>query len=249
MAIPAHLLDRLSGLPAGVLGVPAPEPANAEAGLELGIPALDAVLPDRGLPRGAVVELSVSGDSALATSIALSACRAAQREALARGGSMPWCAFVDPSATLYGPGVAAAGVELERLLVVRPTTEALSRVALRLAEAQAFALVVVDLAGMPGQRVSAALGVWPRVIRRLSMAVSDTRASVLLITSSADPRPLPLPVAQRIELRRTAPEKLVVRIAKDRRGRISAPRPIVWTRESSRESASSEGAGNVRRLA
>lgn len=244
MGIPAHLLDQLSTLPGGARLTRPGQDALSQQGLPLGIEALDAVLPDHGLLRGAVVELAVSGESALATTIALSACRAAQAEANGQGGSLPWCAFVDPSATLYGPGVAAAGVELDRLLVVRPRLEALSRVALKLAESQAFALVVVDLLGAPGLGLTVGLGSWPRVIRRLSMAVAGTLASVVLITNSAERRPLPLPVAQRIELQRPSQEKLVVRIAKDQRGRVSPPRPIVWAKSSG-----AEGAANVRRLA
>lgn len=247
MAIPAHVLDRLSSLsPGGVqLARPAHEPSPGDQGLALELGGLDAALPDHGLLRGAVVELAVSGESALATTIALAACRAAQHEAKSRGGSPPWCAFVDPSRSLYGPGVAAAGVELERLLVVRPPLEALSRVALRLAESQAFAVLVIDLLGAPGRELSVPLGSWPRVIRRLSMAVEGTRSSVILITSAAEHRPLPLPVAQRIELARPAREKLVVRVAKDKRGRISPPRPVAWIKSNDDVGS----ANNVRRLA
>ena len=43
-------------------------------------------------------------------------------------------------------------------------------------------------------------------------------------------RPLPLPVAQRLELSRPKPGQLLLRVAKDRRGRIAPPRPIVWAR-------------------
>src|SRR5690349_18697749 len=131
MALPAHLLERL----------PMPfrhgEPSTTPM-LPFGFPGLDEALPDGELPRGAVVEVAVLGGSALATSAALLACKSAQREAVARGGEAPFCAFVDPTATLHGPGVAAAGVDLERLLVVRPPAEALSRTAVRVVESQAF---------------------------------------------------------------------------------------------------------------
>jgi recombination protein RecA len=129
--------------------------------------------------------------------------------------------------------VAAAGVELSRLLVVRPPLPALSRVALRLAESEAFAVVVVDLTGVVGGRVSVPLGTWPRVVRRLAMAIEGTGHSVLLLTREADRRPLPLPVAQRLELARPAADKLMVRLAKDQRGRISPARPVVWSRPGS----------------
>ena len=230
MALPAHLLERLS--PAfSRAGVHLASPANSPVpGLAFGIAELDALLPDGGLLRGSVVELCASGEGALGTSLALAACAQAQVEARARGGRTPWCAFVDPSGTLYGPGVAATGVELSRLLVVRPSLSALSRVALRLAESEAFAVVVVDLTGVVGERVSAPLGTWPRVVRRLAMAIEGTGHNVLLLTREADRRPLPLPVAQRLEVSRPTADKLLLRLAKDQRGRISPPRPVVWSR-------------------
>jgi recombination protein RecA len=233
MALPAHLLERLS--PALLhTGVHLARPANSPdgEGLRFGIAELDALLPDGGLLRGSVVELCTAGEGALGTSLALAVCAQAQAEARARSGRIPWCAFVDPSGTLYGPGVAAAGVELSRLLVARPAITALSRVALRLAESEAFAVVVVDLTGVVGERVKVPLGTWPRVVRRLAMAIEGTGHSVVLLTRDADRRPLPLPVAQRLEVSRPSADKLLVRLAKDQRGRISPPRPIAWARSS-----------------
>jgi recombination protein RecA len=220
---------------------------------------LDAVLPDGGLLRGAVVELAVSGAMALATSIALGACRAAQEEGQQRGAGVPWCAFIDPSKTLYGPGVAQRGVMLDRLLIVQPPLEALGRAALRVVESQVFSVVVIDTAGTPGAALEVSLGVWPRLVRRMSMAVEATSTAVLLITDSAARRPLALPVAQRIELERPAQDKLVLRVAKDRLGRVSAPRSIAWTRpehqwpepaaKSVKNVANHDGARHVRLLA
>jgi recombination protein RecA len=233
MALPAHLFEQL---PAAFTqaGVRFARPAEGPSagGLSFGIPDLDALLPDGGLLRGSVVELCTAGEGALGTSLRLLACAQAQAEARARGSNAPWCAFIDPSGTLYGPGVAAAGVELSRLLVVRPPLAALSRVALRLAESEAFAVVVVDLAGVVGERVSVPLGTWPRVVRRLAMAIEGTGHSVLLLTREADRRPLPLPVAQRLEVSRPTADKLMVRVAKDQRGRVASPRPVAWTRQA-----------------
>ena len=174
----------------------------------------------------------------MATTVALSACRAAQEEARRFGGVVPWCAFVDPSATLYAPGVAQAGVALDRLLVVRPPLEALSRVAVRLVESQAFAVTVIDTAGTPGAELDVALGSWTRIVRRLSMALEGSAGLVLLVTDAAAARPLPLPVAMRIELGRPAPDQLSLRIAKDKHGRVSGPRSVAWVR-APREAASS----------
>jgi recombination protein RecA len=126
--------------------------------------------------------------------------------------------------------VAAAGVELERLLVVRPSVDALSRVALRIVESGACAVTIVDLLGVPGQSLSVNLTSWLRVVRRLAMGVDGTPNSVILLTDAAEQRPLPLPVAQRIELERPSEGKLSVRVVKDKHGRVSSPRSIAWAR-------------------
>lgn len=243
----AHLAPRLVRA-----GVPEGEALGPDIrALPFGIEELDRLLPDGGLLRGGVVELSIAG-SGLGTTLALGAVRAVQAErSLGFGGSRkPWCAFVDPTSSLYAPGVAASGVSLERLLVVRPEPEAVGRVALKLAESGVFDLVVVDLLGTLGQDLGFSLARFSRVVRRLSMAVDGTDKSVLLLTDALEPRALPLPVAQRIELSRTAIGRLQVRIAKDRRGRVSQQRPIAWTRGTRLlEEAGAEEAAHVRQLA
>lgn len=226
----AHLSPRL--VQATSLAEEAVRPEHPP--LPFGFDELDRLLPDGGLLRGGVVELSIAGKSGLGTTLALGAVRAVQEQRSASFGSRekPWCAFVDPSSTLYAPGVAASGVALDRLLVVRPSVEALSRVALKLAESGVFELVVVDMLGALGHSLELPLGRFGRVVRRLSMAVDGTDKSVLLLTDAEAPRALPLPVAQRIELVRPAAERLLVRVAKDRRGRVSSQRPLAWTRGS-----------------
>jgi hypothetical protein len=231
MALPAKIAE--IELPRGVF-------RGAEAGSEaprslvLGLP-IDAVLPGGGLPRGAVVELATIGGAALGTTLSLAACRSIQHEAKLRGGEPAWCAFVDPTRSLFGPGVAAAGVRLDRLLVVRPTLEALARTALRIVESRAFAVVVIDTVGVPGALLDVGLGSWPRVVRRLAMAAEGSNGCVLLLTDRDARRPLPLPVAQRIELARRSEHELSVRIAKDRRGQVASPRTIRWTRPEPEE--------------
>lgn len=251
MGLPAALASLSPALlKAGVQLGSAPFGAgNETSGLPFGIAELDGILPDGGLPRGGVVELAVAGGSAIGTALALSAIRSVQAEArtLLAADAVPWCAFVDASGTLYAPGVLASGVDLSRLLVVRPPADAIGRVALKLAESGVFSLVVVDTVGALGQSLPASLGNFGRVVRRLSMAVDGTQRGVLLLTDEKAQRSLPLPVAQRLVVARPAPEKLVVRVAKDRRGRVTPARSLRWTRGTQLEDES--GGLHERKLA
>lgn len=234
MALPAHLLEKLppalvSTLNAGTLKVGGPADGARSAPLPTGIPGIDQQLPEGGLLTGAVVEFAVAGSASLATSIGLAVCRSAQRSSRGAqaaeqlGGTVPWCAFLDPSRSLYAPGVAHVGVQLDRLLVVRPPLEALGRVALRIIESQCFAVIVIDTVGMPGAELNVPLGGWPRIVRRLALALQGTSSTALLITDSTARRPLTLPVAQRVELNRSQAHKLILQVAKDRQGRVAAP--------------------------
>lgn len=228
--------------------------------LPLGLASLDQALPDGGLPRGGVIEVTSPRGLGRATSFALRAVASAQRapswaagrlaaapaastraegaraegahaSGEGRGEASTWCAWIDPFATLYAPAAAAAGVELSRLLVVRPRVEDALRAAVRVASSRAFALVVLDLAALPGlgARVGAsgrrALVPTPNVVRRLALAIEGSPRSVLLLTDAGERGRVflpPLPVALRLELDRTAREGSSVRVAKERRGRVGA---------------------------
>jgi len=250
MGSPANLLEKLppelaQALKAGSLvslasnqtSAAGPTAGLGASSLPLGFAPIDHQLPDGGLPKGALVELSVQGAAALATSVGLSACRSAQQASDKLGGSTSWCAFIDPSGSLYAPGVAQAGVKLERLLVVRPPLEALSRVALRVVESQCFAVIVIDTVGVPGAELNVPLGKWSRIVRRLNLALEGSQSTVLLITDSAARRPLTLPVAQRIDFQRTQAHKLILQVVKDKRGRVSMPRSVVLQNESTKGSS------------
>ncbi len=77
-----------------------------------GRPEVDALLPGGGFPRGAVTELA-GGHASGKTALALSVLAAAM-------GEEGLAAFVDGRGELYPPAAAAVGVDLDRLLVVRP---------------------------------------------------------------------------------------------------------------------------------
>lgn len=179
---------------------------------------------------GGILELSSDGGVALGTSIALRACQRIQREAHAACGITPWCAFVDPTSSLYAPGVHAAGVDLRRLLVVRPDEESIVRVTLRLVESKMFPLVIVDLMGLPSDSLNFSLGAWVRVVRRLSLALAPTSHTAILLTDRNAPRPLPLPVSERLLLSRSSIRELTVTVSKCASDNLRNGARIRWTR-------------------
>ncbi len=203
--------------------------------------ALDDALPDGGLPRG-VIELAAPRALGGATSVAIAAVRAAQEK-----DPRAWCAWLDPEGTLYAPGLARAGVDLARLLVVRPPRAELGRIAVKVAAARALDVLVIDmdacacggLRGAPPLRSRGSLpgegvgehrrrAVEPEVIvRKLAILAEEGGARVILITDRDQPRRAQWPVALRLELER-GPESLTVRVAKDRRGRVGLKKTLGW---------------------
>jgi hypothetical protein len=193
-----------------------------------GVLDLDSALPQGGFPRGAVTELASPLGIGVATSVALAACATAQAEARQRGEASAWCAFLDPTHSLHGPGVAAWAIDLSRLLVVRPALEALARAAVRMVQSRAFAVVVIDTAGVPGASGSPSLAAWATAARRIALAAEGSETAVLLLTDRDAVRPQPLPVAMRVELHQPSPGRLAVRVAKERRGQVAGWKHVAW---------------------
>jgi RecA/RadA recombinase len=227
MGLPLPLADLLVLLGSRV------ESAESLAGgddtrLRLDWPELDAALPDGGLPRG-VVELAAPHALGGGASIALAAIRAAH----AKDGRA-WCAWIDPESTLYAPGVVAAGVDLARLLVVRPPRTELARVAVKVAGSRAFDVIAIDMDPVPGAVPSSERSngrprkrAWPSevLVRKLALLAGEWGATVLLLTDATLPRAVPWPVALRLEIAR-APESIALRVAKDRRGRSGLAKTV-----------------------
>jgi recombination protein RecA len=189
--------------------------------LSLGWPELEKVLPDRGLPRG-VVEIASRAMRGGGTTIALRAI-AAVHEADVRA----WCAWIVPARapSLYAPAVAQAGADLERLIVVRPEPAAIARTAVKVGASGAFDLVVIDAhGGLDGRlasgktkgRVDGSV-----VVRKLALSAEEKGTTFVVLTDAYAARPVPWPVALRLEVERRQ-ESLSIRITKDRRGRASA---------------------------
>ncbi|HSQ65822.1 MAG TPA: recombinase A [Polyangiaceae bacterium] len=173
---------------------------------------LDGLLPDGGLPH-AVVEIVAAPATEQelwtgATAVATAAVRAAQgRDARA------WCAWIDAKGTLYAPGLLRAGVDLARLLVVRPPPELLARVAVKVASSGAFDVLVaeIDRAEAARAKRTAAL------VRKLALAAEQHGTTIVLLSS---PHASPWPVALRLEVARTM-AGLSLRITKERHGRLA----------------------------
>ena len=201
--------------------------------LRVGWPALEAALPDGGLPGRSVVELQAPHVLGGSTFLALSAIRSLQHER-----PHGWCAWVDPEGSLYAPALAAAGLDLQRLLVVRPPRADLPRTAMKALLAGVFDLLVVDMAPVVGTGIANASGASPPrragpspavFIRQLALRAAETGTTVLLLSDARHPRDLPWPVALRLELAHT-PTTLSLRVAKERAGRVRPAQSIPWPR-------------------
>ena len=163
-------------------------PALRAGVLPSGVPAVDALLPG-GFPCGALSELR-GGPACGKTAVALSLMARLPAGALA--------AWIDGRGELYPPAAAAMGVDLGRLLIVRPPPgEEGAKLSLWAAEALlgsgAFAAVAVDVGlDRPWRGADAAL-------RRLVPAAEQGGAAGLwLSTAGATLRP-PAPI--RLDLR------------------------------------------------
>jgi protein ImuA len=179
-------------------------PARRDGFVPCGLAEVDAVLPGGGFPRGALAELTggpASGKIAVALAL------------FAAMGADDLFAFVDARGEMYPPAAAARGVDLGRLLVVRPGAgggpgargaDDAGRAALWAAEALlgsgAFAAVAVDVPAMRLARGADA------VARRLQAAAEKGGAVGLWLSPSG--AALRIPAAVRLDL--AAPDGLIV---------------------------------------
>ena len=167
-------------------------PPGGGAVLPTGLAALDALL-GGGVVRGRVAELH-GGPASGKTTLALLA--------LARATDLGLAAYVDGPGELYAPAVAALGVTLPRLLVVRPKTLAQALWSAEvLARAGTFAVVAADLTGLNG-------AVPPAASRRLAEAADAGRAAVLLLA----PVPTGLTTSLRLRSSAAGPGRLRVEV-------------------------------------
>ena len=187
---------------------------SASRGLSTGYAALDRCLPGQGWPRQGLIEILSDwhgiGELRLLMPALARLCSPAgaahgarAKPAVAQGG---WLAWVSPPYTPYAPALAAWGIDVARVLVVRGSgaTEWAMGQALR------------------SGACSAVLG-WvnprdPQALRRLQLAAEQSRSLAVLF------RPLqagcaPSPAVLRIALSSAAQAGLQARIVKSRGGR------------------------------
>lgn len=91
--------------------------SEAQPRLSLGIPALDALLPQRGLERGSLVEWLSPVEGSGAAILALQGVR------LALEGHLAWV-VVDSTGEFHPPAIHGWGIPLESLLLLRPSSVA-----------------------------------------------------------------------------------------------------------------------------
>ncbi len=187
------------------------------------------------LPRGSVIELAAAAGLARTTQLALTTCATAQRlsRTLSHDGDARWCGWVDSCGSLYAPAVAEAGVDLARLLVVRPEPDELAKTAVRMATSRLFTVLVVDRAGVPGAQVTATRTRWDIAVRKLALACESSDTTVILLSDEHIARTESLPVAMRIELTRPDSARLSLRVVKDRRGFEGGARFVSLTQRGS----------------
>ncbi|MCK0507608.1 translesion DNA synthesis-associated protein ImuA [Aromatoleum anaerobium] len=155
-------LARLAGLPPGLVW-PADRLARpAEAGVPTGFAALDAQLPGGGWPRGALIELLIDAFGIGELALLLPALRAAAAER--------WIAWIAPPHLPYAPALTAAGVRLDRLLLLTPSDPATTLWTIRQAVASGGCSVVV--AWLPNAQSAA--------LRRLQLAAEASATSLFV---------------------------------------------------------------------
>jgi recombination protein RecA len=121
------------------------------------------------------------------------------------------------------------------MLVVVPPRAQLGRIALKVVSSGAFEVVVIDMdpaAGdgrhMPAQGLARRGKGWAPelLVRKLALAAEPCGTTVILLTDASRTRSAAWPVAMRLELSRPRPERMTVRVAKDKRGRVGLAKTV-----------------------
>jgi len=164
--MPSAEIDRLKQLLQGVQR--SGQPAAGEARVSSGCGPLDQLLPGCGFSRGSLVEWLDAEPGCGVGLLAL----ATAREAAADGGVL---VLIDRDRTFYPPAAAAWGIDLQRLILVRPVSDVDASWALDQALRCSHVAAVVSWP----QRLEA------RAFRRLQLAAETSGGLGLLIRPDA----------------------------------------------------------------
>lgn len=169
--------------------------------LPSGHPPLDALLPGGGWPADRLTEIAVErwGSGELALLMPLLA-------RLSRADAAGWIAWIAPPFLPYGPALAAAGVELARLLLVRARDDAEALWATEQALHSGACRLVLAWAGRADGRC----------LRRLQLAAESSRTTLILFRPPTT-LAVPSPAALRLSLDAGA-EGACLRLVKQRGG-------------------------------
>jgi protein ImuA len=118
--------DILRKLTERIQAIESGQHCKSPAIVPLGMPALDPLLPDGGLPAGSLVELLSAAEGAGAWTFGLLMARQAS-------GQQKTLVVVDLSGCFYPPAAAKLGVDLHRTIVVHPSTQGDAHAAMNLA--------------------------------------------------------------------------------------------------------------------
>lgn len=191
--------------------------ARTTAAAPSGFPALDACLPGGGWPEGALTELFAAAAGIGELSLLMPLCAR-----LTRAGRR--VVFVSPPHVPYAPGLAAAGLDLSRLLLVE-------------AEPGKDRLWALEQA-LKSRQCGAALAWLPRVdagsLRRLQIACEQGAGSGFLFLPEEASRNAST-AALRLRLAASAEGELDIHVLKRRGGMV--PRPIRIARVRHRSAA------------
>ena len=181
--------------------------------LPSGHPRLDALLPGGGWPAGMLTEFVVErwGSGELALLMPLLARLSGERAADTSG----WIAWIAPPFLPYAPALAAAGVNLARMLLVRPRDDAEALWAAEQALLSGCCRAVLCWVGHADGHADG------RRLRRLQLAAESGRTPLILFRPAAA-LAAPSPAALRLSLDCNAGEPCL-RLVKHRGG---APRSL-----------------------
>lgn len=197
----------LAGLPPGLVWQADRLSAGSTPGLPTGFAALDAQLPGGGWPRGALIELIAARPGVGELSLLLPLLRTTPEH--------HWHAWIAPPFLPYAPALGAAGVPLERLLLIRPASASEILWSTRQATASGACSAVL---AWPGRIDNAGL-------RRLQLAAEDSATPLFLFRPPEAVRQ-PSPAVLRLQLA-ARPGRLLVHLLK-RRGPAAA-QPVELT--------------------